>query len=110
MKNVKNKQTQDKIDSARNSRSPSELSALSHDTDPDVRAEVARNINTPVNALEVLADDSNEDVLRAVALNDNTPMHILDKLHKDHTNVRDSIAQNATWIGAHPRVPRTPRT
>jgi len=67
------------------------LTALSTDTDSNVRWFVATNPNTPPDTLTILADDTNECVRRNVADNPNTPTGAIHSLATDP----DSYAADA---------------
>ncbi len=64
-------------------------------TSPEVRREIAKNVNTPEHILEKLALSSWKKIRRNVARNPNTPAFVLEKLASDrHLEVRQAVARN----------------
>lgn len=75
--------------------SDSNTSITSNINIEDIHSEVARNENTPVDALETLAGNSSPNVRKTVAHNKNTPVSILRSLASDDYNrVRAEVAEN----------------
>jgi very-short-patch-repair endonuclease len=68
---------------ARKSNNASQLTRMSRSQDGSVRAEVARNIHTPLHVLEQLACDENTTVRMAVAGNPNASMALLTAMIKN---------------------------
>jgi len=75
------------------SKDPAILEKLSKDSDVDIRLYVARNVDTPVQVLQVMTDDPEEAVRHGVALNGVSTPEILSKLSTDVSPyVRQKIA------------------
>lgn len=70
------------------------LEELSDDWSANVRAEVASNIDTPIDILYKLSFDEDEYVRHFVALNQNATTEILDRLSLDISEkVREAVAK-----------------
>mgnify|MGYP001361214741 CR=1 FL=1 len=75
--------TRENEDKARETTSPKELEELAMDEDVEVRAEVAKNENTPLPVLEKLSKDRKTIIRDCVAGNRKTPVSVLEILSKD---------------------------
>ena len=72
-----------------------ELNITSIDNSNEVRTQVSRNANTPVETIKQLARDPNWQVREGVASNSNTPVEVLEELAKDSNwEVRQAVALN----------------
>lgn len=86
-----------RLAAARYAESPEILTALALDEKPPVRSMAARNIATPVAALELLATDKKDSVRIGVAMNSSTPVTSLEALMNDKKEeVRTAVASNAS--------------
>jgi len=74
---------------------PDALARLSRDWIGDIREAVAKNPNTPPDALARLSEDGSGNIREAVARNHNTPPDILSRLAGDKSeSVRVEVDQN----------------
>jgi hypothetical protein len=70
---------------AAESTNPTVLQILADDSDPGVRARVARNPNTPIELLPTFEQDDSQFVRAALAENPMTPDELLEKLASDYS-------------------------
>lgn len=90
------KENGDIMDLAQETSDAELLSFLADHKNQGVRANVAGNINTPVESLEKLSNDEVWSVLSYLASNDNTPQDILEKLSQNEDErVRWVVAKNS---------------